>query len=812
MKNEITRIFILLFIFTSSLFSSDITHYGALNTVQDVVQTENSLIFATDGGLVEYDLATNSILDLENSEERLRDISLNSLYQDSDGILWAGSNQGYFYQRNSRGRWKTYEDFYAASAIPSKIIPYGDEYLLVAHTKGISVFSNEEERIVTTVTTPAMGGRVFDLLLIDDTLFAAVEKSVVRFDSLNDQIFTFNFEQPENWTIVDSTSILEVRGLLYENSGIVGYSRPVLMYENRVMYGKKSIESIDTSYVDDADTVIDETDTTFGELLFTETDGEITDSITLSSEVTSIYLMNDGKPVVTTSENYAVRDPFGTNEPVELQGVVYGRYRNALMSKSGDLWLVSLMTNKSGLDWYRGVGRFNSVEYDHYNEKTPGFGSLGDYHEFLGLEESTDGKIWLGNNGGNIKMWSPETDSWSRYIIKSKWDLADDEKMVYHSTSAFGGGWQKIDGIVQDSLGYMWYSVWSNDQKSGGSPYRVAILNPDNDEYRFALSRRPDEDNFNTKSVFHPYKSAVLSNGDRIFAEPSGGEYIVVPGTVNPFSDNVDSLAVIGKNVPNINQIVAAENGGVAIVASAAGLSLIRTDVDSVSDGGITINGEGFEAHALDYEKPISSVAIESCDIQQGGSYNTQRMDSIVTTTFWASVSEVGVERFVLREYIKNRVSTAELQLNSNPVIVSSEHRRYLKGNATLAIDKVRNHLWIAGEQGLARYQLGYSVENSSGDSDEYLNRVYPNPYSKSNHSVVTIDNLSPNSYIDIYTLSGTLIAHFDSNNSEGFSNSGAGKIFTWTPSSGFAPGTYLVAMKDSDTGITEIKKVVIVP
>ncbi len=804
-KNKFAQIMTLLLLFSGQVFGSSVTHYGALNEVNDVVQDGNTLFFATGGGLVEYDLDSDEVVYLENAEERLPDISLKSLYRDADGTLWAGSDQGYFYRKTSRGNWSTYQDFLASGAVPNKIIPYNSEYLLIAHTQGISIFSKDEEQVISTVSTPGVSGQVFDLLIEGDTLFASVEEHIVKLDSLEDQLLGRNFRNKSSWENI-SKADLKVRGLVY-NDRIVGYTRPALAYEDTVIYGKKSIQDIVESKTEDD---IIKKDTIFGELVFVEVNGEVKNSMALSSEVTSITLSNNGKPIVTTANDYSILDPFDENRILTIPGVILGTYQKSLISESGDLWLISTMREHT--KWFEGFTRFDGDNFHFYNKELPGFGSyMGDLTVYQGLVEAEDGRVFVGSTGPNVRVWDPTDDSWSQCAIKCKFDIVDSDQGIEISKYA-ATQWIKVDGILRDSSDNIWFSLWAESSTAGAS-HRVAILNPSTDTFAFAHTRRDGYDLFSGEQVLNPHIGAVLSNGDLVFAEPSSGEYLLVPASADPFKKNIDTLTkhnYIGKK--NVRQIVATENGGNAIVATSNGLSIIRSDVNSIAGDTITISGNKYESNAEDYLKLIYSIAVEKCEVQQGGFYDNQQMDSIVTTTFWASVSDVGIERFVLREYIKDSVSSAVIQTNENPVILSSNNRLFLTGNTYLSIDKERNYLWIAGENGLSRYHLGYSVDQSEGNSDTFSNRIYPNPYSKSNHDGITIDHLSPNAYIDIYTLSGNLIAHFDSNSSDDFANSGFGKIFIWTPSSDIAPGTYLVAMKDSDTGVTDIKKMVIIP
>ncbi len=800
MKNNIAQSLVLLFLLCGSLFGSAVTHYGAMNVVNDAVHDGNTLYLATGGGLLEYDLDAEEVVHLENAEERLEDVSLVALYLDGDGTMWAGSALGYFYRKTSRGQWTTYQDFYSAGAIPNKIIPYNNEYLLIAHSMGISVFSVEEEQVVSTASTPGVGGEVFDLLIVGDTLFASVDENIVKLDSLDDQLLGRSFRNKLSWENL-SKSEEKVCGLIYDN-GVVGYTHPALAYRDTVLYGK-SVQKIIITEKNGETTI----DTTIIELVFIEVNGEVKDSLPLSSEVTSITLSNSGEPVVTTAASYSILDPFGDSSTINKSGVVFGRYQKIQISSSGDLWLISTMSDRS--KWYEGITRFDGEEYHFYNDSTPGFGKHGDLPVFKGLAESEDGRIWFGNNGQNIKVWNPSTDSWSGYIISCRFDTNDSVHKFTFTPGAANSWWQKSDAIARDSSGNMWFTLFAEDTKKGASR-RVAIFNPTTKESAFAYTRRDGEDLYGS-SVFNLDISTVLSNGDRLFATQASGEYFIIPASVNPFTDNIEAATRhVKKTKKGFQDIVSTENGGNAIVATLNGLYVVRSDVGSIDT--ITISGNKYESNAENYLKPISSVVIEKCQVQRGGFYEGETMDSVVTTTFWASVQGVGVERFVLREYIKNNVSSPVVQTNDNPVIISSANRPFLDGHSHLAIDKINNYLWIAGENGLTRYQLGYSVEQSEGKSDTFGNRIYPNPYSKMNHEVITIDNLSPNSFIDIYTLSGNLIAHFDSNNSESFSNSGSGKIFSWTPPSNIAPGTYLVAMKDSDTGITDIKKLVIIP
>lgn len=818
---------LILFVSIFTLSASDITQFGPSNVVYDAAEQEDTLWLATYAGLVQYSLPEKRAIRTEHSNANMRDIKLQALYFEPDGTLWAGSAKGYFYKKTKRGSWTTFEDFVASNSGINQVVPYGDSHLLVAHNTGVSIFDLKKERVISTATDFAdvEGGKAYQLKVVDDTLFVGVNQSIVRFDSLSTRIFKIDFRNSKKWQ-TEKTEEFLVKGLTYDGTSIRGFEMAAALINGVTYYGKSYKEKADKDY--NIAYFFRETTSGIDSVRIGGTFENIKKEGTISAggNISSIRSLSSGSIIVTTTRDYFSMDPFSHGENGELEffvdtipGFVHGSYQKGMISAAGDLWLNSTLDpGDQNPEWWKGVNRFDGKNNYHYNCATPGFGVLSGWLVFQGLSDSREGKIWFGSSADNIKMWAPSDNSWNHYIIYDYWDR-DDSLYIKKVDDAFAGRFKKVDGICQDSMGYMWFSSWQGSEKGSGSRHRFGVLNPNTEEYGFVFHRQKGIVGLDASKAYHAYITAVDSRGARFFIDPTLKDYIMVAADLDPIKDSA-AMEVVNsgffyRKIPDgavVQEAVASKSGSV-LLATDLGLQLLRSDVHTVKpiedDRDTSIQNDH-------YRKKFGSVAIEESKVERNASrldstgQTTIVYDSIVTTIFWASVNEVGVERFTLTERIKDSVVEPVVILSENPILIPEEKKYYFTSPGQVMIDHKRHELWFAHTEGLIRYKLGFNPTTEFSDNSE--SKIYPNPYSKSRHNRITIDHLSPNVYIDIYSISGKLLAHFDQNNNKIFESVGRGKIFRWEPSDEWAPGTYLIAIKDSEEKLTEIRKFLIIP
>lgn len=820
MHNSFRRLLVLILVFTMGVTASQITQYGPTNIVTGVADQGDSLWLTTGGGLLCFLHSKEEVVLHEHSNSVLPDISLRTPVLAEDGTLWFTSATGYLYHRNKRGRIETFEDLIPAAAIPYSLIQYDANHLFIGHSKGISVFDIEKGKMISTASDGAVSGRVFSLFVEEDTLFAGVEKTIVRIDEISKRYLSRDFRVDTNWVAVD-TMALEVNGLVHDSSGIRGFSRTAVIIDNNLFYGQRTVDYYKTTTNEDKS--VDTTDTIFAESFIAEYANGTSDTISLAeySGLTDIAKIS-GNVIISTEEDYILSNVTDNLKQNILPGIVFGQFQNSLIASNGDMWLATTLSSSTQTNrntWWRGIHRMTQDgQYFHYNEKeTPGFGSVENYH-IRSMTESRDGKIWLTTWGGSgVKMWDPQTDAWVQY---RPYDYFNNETSTLEIITDGRHDWVKCDAVVQDSMGYMWivqYSTGVGHQLR----HRFLIVDPETNEYTFVF----DREDTRIDGAYFPYVATVDSKGNRIFIDPDKGERIVISSDINPFTDTTRMYTEgVGYNISKVSKKVShmapAPSGGAVITVGEEGLSLIRNDVDSIANNGIVLADSFYHANSGDFLKAGISAVVEGATTE----YNVTAIkdstfvtyDSVVTTNFWAAITEIGVERFTVVERIKKdeitgkNVSEAILILPKNPVILNDEERFSFGPPGTLMIDRKRNHLWMSSPKGLVRYQMGYDIETTSEDNSNV--RVYPNPFSKEKHDMITLDYLDPNAFVDIYTISGKLLAHFDQTNSEYFTQTGKGSIFKWKIPQGWAPGTYIVAAKSVESGVTELRKFLIVP
>jgi hypothetical protein len=112
--------------------------------------------------------------------------------------------------------------------------------------------------------------------------------------------------------------------------------------------------------------------------------------------------------------------------------------------------------------------------------------------------------------------------------------------------------------------------------------------------------------------------------------------------------------------------------------------------------------------------------------------------------------------------------------------------------------------MWIATEDGISRYDMGY--KSTPVTKNEKV-AAYPNPFSLSDPSntEVIIRNVTAQSKAHIYDIRGVLVKTLQPE-----SQNTAGWVFCWTPGRNCIPGTYFCTVRTNST--SGVCKILVVP
>jgi hypothetical protein len=192
-------------------------------------------------------------------------------------------------------------------------------------------------------------------------------------------------------------------------------------------------------------------------------------------------------------------------------------------------------------------------------------------------------------------------------------------------------------------------------------------------------------------------------------------------------------------------------------------------------------------------ELKINDAVLEYCEELWGEEEGQTRFRSV----FWIAAKtgdRDGVERVVIDEYVSNGFLDSAVYDSSQTIFnFSAANGSINKEITALAIDSVQNFLWVGGDKGITRIRLPERNANSSHIKTDF---VFPNPYSLSRHSFLSIPNTAQYSFVDIYTISGKLLKHIDENSPEKTKTIDGTYIYRWKIPQNIAPGTYIVAVK----------------
>jgi len=409
-----------------------------------------------------------------------------------------------------------------------------------------------------------------------------------------------------------------------------------------------------------------------------------------------------------------------------------------LVTRTGNLWV---MPRIGGLNmpWWRG---FNSLTGNTWNVYSPAnipqMGYYGDNMDHRGIAESSDGRIWLGTSGGQIKCFNPALNDWSRYCNFAK-NFGDGK--FYHSyTTCPDPDWAKCDAIAQDSSGYMWFASWQSVH--GCLICYDPRFEPD------ALQADPSNAHYRR---FFPQDHANYSHIPRSLIVDKSGNIILggEEGKITVFRHNGDPL----KN-------------GITVLNTFTDKGIVN-DMSTTDD---LITRIATSDGIFEYD-PQANKLTEMEELGAAVSAIEHENQHIL----WMGVPGEGVIRLNLTNESRSTFSTTQ-GLVSNDV-------------TDLEIDRGNGFLWVGTALGVSRLALGYKLTtNSPSDVN-----VFPNPFCRSRHDEIKFRNLPPGSKVIIYSSGGNMISR-----AEQIRDGIEGAFCIWKPSTKLAPGTYFYSVQSA--------------
>jgi ligand-binding sensor domain-containing protein len=473
---------------------------------------------------------------------------------------------------------------------------------------------------------------------------------------------------------------------------------------------------------------------------------------TMLSPVVKLFADNSGNLWIGTTTNYFYKKNAAGLQQYVIPGPTMSDINRVWAARNGTLWFVPPIAIIN-TPWWQGVESFDGSSWKLYTPSTAiNFGGFGDGSDFLGLCETRDSTMWFGTSGTPIKRYMPVTNTWKRYYIDGFQCCANEIKDI---TIAEGDSyWGKHNAIAQDSSGVVWFGCYTN-----------AFIVNSLVCYDPASTATPNFRRFfSTADLRHMgiVRSLCVDAAGKILVGSTDGKLLIFSHNGNPIRDSIAQYYVEKNDLSYVSGMSAGSNG-ITWIATHKGLFAYVSGEDSL--------------HFISDTTVFTSVAAES--------------DSVI----WIGTQDNGLMRYSPASRTMTSIGKSE-GLISNTV-------------NDLSIDRKNGYLWVATDQGLSRFTLGYS---STPAVDNKSIIVYPNPYSLSNprHREIIFKHCAKNTRINIYAINGTLVKSLtsDANSAYALTGNTTETTLSWTPPKNILPGTYFFV--GSKPYIT--KKIIIIP
>jgi hypothetical protein len=394
---------------------------------------------ATDGGLYVYDKvrASGSLI----SDSRcFPDLRLRSLYVDSAGVLWCGSEQGFLTKYPVDGVKTVYSGYTAAGWDLADITSYGP-YLFVGSSKGFSIFDTRTGRAIRNATKfgTFKSPQVNAVSVNKNRIHLGCQDGMAWLDISGDWTNRINFYEQSIWSVRATDSAITT--LLLYNATIQGFSRPSVLIGDSLWYVGS-----------------DSTAVFCGARKAFQTPSEV---LTLANDRGALW-------VGTSTDYFYRREPNDSLTRFAIPGLTFGIVNKIHTDRSGGAWLISSLHPPAAdgwVPWNEGAMHFDGGQgWSLYNSNiTPDFGLMSDSPNFWGLYVARDLTVWLGFSGGNVKRLDSGDPRWYLYFVSAVAQYGGTGEFRLLAQGETNPGWGRSDAFCEDSSGFFWISSWEND-------------------------------------------------------------------------------------------------------------------------------------------------------------------------------------------------------------------------------------------------------------------------------------------------------------------------------------------------------------
>jgi len=706
----------------AALFASEnITNYSSPVTANDFLKWGDTLWVATSGGLRAHNLRDAAAGRFIGNSRVFPDLHLTAICRDSRGNMWIGSRKGYLYMRSPRGQFTTFSAYRHSEWGITSLQSYGD-LIVVGSNKGVSLFDPVKGVAMRNSVRIAdfSNPRVNVIEARGNMLFLGCDDGVAYLDSLNVvPLSQRNFYDPGIWKTRRGGP---VHAIAFAGDTMSAHSTPSAEFRGMVY------TTADSGWI--------------------MRDGRRATRITPWGTIQKLFNEDDRRLWIGTLDGFyyswsAEAGEGGLFVPPEqhrIDGMTLRLGTRAVTAGDGNVWFLPMVPFPN-VQWHHGIYRFDGAQWFLYNDNTHRyqFGYIGD-HGMQGAAIGSDGTLWAGTSGGNVKHVDPVHNTVGQLIM----GYGAFRNVNY---ALYGEGdilWGKQDALAMDSTGYLWVAVWQSDHGSlvcydpRHHPVSSMEHNPARAHYRRFFTESP------LKTVNITALNVDADN--RVFAyDPNQQQLTIFSHSGNPLTDSI-KVERVYSGFAAVSEIQTAEDG-TTYIASAGGLR-------SVASGSLEI-------------KTVDSTLTNILSMAIRGNI------------MWLGTRTNGILRLDLDSGERRWINESS-GLPSNSII-------------SLALDKRNGRLWIVTDEGISHLDTGRESRRAQPKSL----RAFPNVFSVSGKMQgarrITFTGLEPRATVTVYTVNGSLVAKAEAqlfNENEWRAE--------WAPRRNLTPGTYIAVAKPS--------------
>jgi len=693
--------------------------YTSLREVKGISLGGNSVWAASSGGLFNFDATLPSNISKYTSLDGLSSNELTAVSYSSDGRVWAGAFNGAISVLNTNDRsWKQITDI-LNSTEPSKRVNafyeynnmmfFATEFCIVKFNIPQFQFVDQPYTRFGSLVSPTP---VYDIIVVNDTLWAAT-KNGIAYANINN-----NLPIASNWTSFTSSNSV----MLDNQSNALAY------FDSKVMIGT------DSGLVYFQNGTLNSYTPQFNGNPFTDPVGKMTVSggilyfsaysnyegfkgnfrifkvnsnnlnnlelVEAGTEVNSLKVNTAGDLLIGTVNNGVNIYRNSANNFVIPNGPYSNLQSSIIVDQSSNVWSVSGSLG----DWAprSGIYRYNGTSWTNYtfsSDPILGNGCCG----WVNVYPDRQGNMWVGGWGnGLLKIAGSEL---TRY---------DESNSVLQAVG--GPGFVLTYGIDEDNSGNLW--VVNNFVTNSIVNFTQQLSYAPSIGGTSAFFTTMAIDNFNTKWItLHPIEGNV--RGLLYFNEgtsPTG---------------SLINYTQLGSDIGQVNQVITDKNGEVW-VATNNGVIVIPNPEQVINNPGTIPNL--FKMRII--ENGISTPLTENVLSIAVDALNNKWLGTISDGVLYVSPDG---------STLLARYNTLNSSLIDNKII-------------SISVDNETGTAYFGSEKGIVSFKT--IAVNPLTECDNI--KAGPNPFIVPSGTTLKIDGLVAESTVKIISISGVLVAEFE--------------------------------------------------